>query len=171
MKEISNTSLDRLRTIFEESGLSNVEISSRLSCSPAYISKLKLQDDVRPRLSFLLSVAHAFNISEKWLVEGTGQMRVSLDDKLKLYLESLTISMDPNDVYIRGLLEKYISLSSKKQTQLMETLSYLFGSDYSNHTRNLWSLVVWLSPDSCSQLNTAGWLIMIIMPRCKKIIV
>lgn len=129
MKEITNTQLDRLRIVFSESGLSNVEISSKLSCSPAYISKLKLQADVRPRSAFLLSVVHAFDISEKWLIEGIGPMRVSLDEKLKLYLDSLTKSMDPNDIYIRKLLEKYISLPNEEQTQLIQTLSYLFGSN------------------------------------------
>ncbi|MST59265.1 helix-turn-helix domain-containing protein [Waltera intestinalis] len=126
MKKAPNPQLNRLRTVFEDSGLSNVEISGKLSCSPAYISKLKLQNDVRPRSAFLLSVAHAFNISEQWLISGAGPMRVSLDEKLKFYLESLSTSMDPNDIYIRSFLEKYVSLSSEEQTQFIQILSYLF---------------------------------------------
>lgn len=128
MKKTIDTQVNRLRTVFTESGLSNVEIAGKLSCSPAYVSKINLQDDVRPRTTFLLSVAHAFNISEKWLIEGDGPMRISLDDKLKAYLESLATSMNSNDIFIRNSLEKYLSLSNEEQTAFIQTLSHLFGS-------------------------------------------
>lgn len=126
MKKNNETQVDRLRIVFSDSELTNVEIAEKLSCSPAYISKLKLQDDVRPRTTFLLTVSHTFNISEKWLLEGTGPMRISIDNRLKQYLESLSNSVNANDIYIRRLLEKYISLSDEEQTQLVKILTYIF---------------------------------------------
>lgn len=124
MNNSNNTQVSRLRLVFSETGLTNVEIAEKLSCSPAYISKLKLQDDVRPRTAFLLTVSHTFNISEKWLLEGTGPMKISINDRLKQYLATLSVSMEPNDIYIRKLLEKYISLSKEEQTFLIQTLSH-----------------------------------------------
>lgn len=126
MKKNDETQVDRLRIVFSDSELTNVEIAEKLSCSPAYISKLKLQDDVRPRTTFLLTVSRTFNISEKWLLEGTGPMRISIDNRLKQYLESLSNSVNPNDMYIRKLLEKYISMSEEEQTLLVKMLTHLF---------------------------------------------
>lgn len=126
MRKNDETQVDRLRIVFSDSELTNVEIAEKLSCSPAYISKLKLQDDVRPRTTFLLTVSRTFNISEKWLLEGTGPMRISIDNRLKQYLESLSNSVNPNDMYIRKLLEKYISMSEEEQTLLVKMLTHLF---------------------------------------------
>ena len=126
MRKNNETQVDRLRIVFSDSELTNVEIAEKLSCSPAYISKLKLQDDVRPRTAFLLTVSRTFNVSEKWLLEGTGPMRISIDNRLKQYLESLSNSVNPNDMYIRKLLEKYISMSEEEQTLLVKMLTHLF---------------------------------------------
>ena len=126
MRKNDETQVDRLRIVFSDSELTNVEIAEKLSCSPAYISKLKLQDDVRPRTAFLLTVSRTFNISEKWLLEGIGPMRISIDNRLKQYLESLSNSVNPNDMYIRKLLEKYISMSEEEQTLLVKMLTHLF---------------------------------------------
>ena len=125
MENKNDTQVSRLRLVFSETGLSNVEIAEKLSCSPAYISKLKLQDDVRPRTTFLLSVSHTFSISEQWLLEGNGPMKISIDDRLKQYLDTLSSSMAPNDIYIRRLLERYISLSKEEQSLLIQTLSLM----------------------------------------------
>ena len=126
MEKSADTQIERLRSVFADSELTNVEIAERLSCSPAYISKLKLQDDVRPRTAFLLTVSHAFNISEKWLLEGTGPKRVSINNRLKKYLESLPSSVNPNDMYIKRLIEKYISMPEEEQTLLVKMLTHLF---------------------------------------------
>lgn len=126
MAKSVKTQVDRLRIVFSDSNLTNVEIAERLSCSPAYISKLKLQDDVRPRAAFLKTVSHTFNISEKWLLEGTGAMKISVDDRLKQYLESLPSSGNSNDMYIKKLIENYLSMSEEEQTLLIKMLTHLF---------------------------------------------
>ena len=125
MKKKSETPLDRLRLVFSETGLPNVEIAKALSCSPAYISKLKLQDNAKPRTSFLITVSHTFSVSEEWLLEGTGPMRISINNRLKQYLSTLLTSLDPNDVFVKNMLEKYISLSKDEQTLLIKALSHL----------------------------------------------
>lgn len=85
------TMLTRLRKVFLDSGESQTAIAKKTNVTSAYIWKILNNDSVRPRDLFIDSVCREYNINEKWLRTGEGEMQatISQDERFAINVGKL----------------------------------------------------------------------------------
>lgn len=69
-----STIVERIRTVFDNSGKTQSRIAKELNVTPAYIWKIKNNDEVTPSDMFIKALCDAYGISEGWIMNGTGEM-------------------------------------------------------------------------------------------------
>lgn len=99
--------LNRIREVFEDSGLTQTEIGKKLDVTPQYIWKLLNNDNSRPRENIIKGICREFMINEDWLRTGEGNPHVAKNDKLTSYLSAISCG---NDKFIKSLIESYMEL-------------------------------------------------------------
>lgn len=99
--------LNRIRVVFEDSGLTQTEIGKKLDVTPQYIWKLLNNDNSRPRENIIKGICREFMINEDWLRTGEGNPHVAKNDKLTSYLSAISCG---NDKFIKSLIESYMEL-------------------------------------------------------------
>lgn len=99
--------LNRIRTVFEDSGLTQTEIGKKLDVTPQYIWKLLNNDNSRPRENIIKGICREFMVNEDWLRTGDGNPYVAKNDKLTSYLSTIS---NGNDNFIKTLIETYMEL-------------------------------------------------------------
>lgn len=99
--------LNRIRTVFEDSGLTQTEIGKKLDVTPQYIWKLLNNDNSRPRENIIKGICREFMVNEDWLRTGDGNPYVAKNDKLSSYLSTIS---NGNDNFIKTLIETYMEL-------------------------------------------------------------
>lgn len=112
---MNDTLLSRIRTVFEESGLTQAAIGKKLNVSPQYIWKLLNNDNSRPRENIIKAICREFLINENWLRTGEGDSHLPKDDKLASYLSAIS---NGNDKFIKSLIVTYMELDQPSKNLL-----------------------------------------------------
>ena len=127
--------IDRVRKIFNNSGLNKSEIARKLDVTPQYIYKL-MNTDAEPSERIILAIEKAFpDINAVWLRTGEGEMLMprtretdiaeitaamfkSKEDDFKYQLMKLIAQMDSNQIQsLRDITEQlYINVQNAKET-------------------------------------------------------
>lgn len=68
----------RIMQVVEANGGNKSEFARRLNVTPAYISKLCKNADSVPSDRTISDICHEFNVNERWLRTGEGEMFVKL---------------------------------------------------------------------------------------------
>ena len=115
--------LNRIRVVFEDSGLTQTEIGKKLDVTPQYIWKLLNNDNSRPRENIIKGICREFMINEDWLRTGNGNPHVAKNDKLTSYLSAISSG---NDKFIKSLIETYMELDQPSKDlikKIVDTIS------------------------------------------------
>ncbi len=78
----------RIMQVVESNGGNKSEFARRLNVTPAYISKLCKNADSVPSDRTINDICHEFNVNERWLRTGEGEMFVKLsrNDEISAFL-------------------------------------------------------------------------------------
>lgn len=118
-----NNILNRIRKVFEDSGLTQTEIGKKLDVTPQYIWKLLNNDNSRPRENIIKGICREFMINEDWLRTGKGNLFMEKNDKLTYYLSTIS---NGNDEFIKSLIETYMELDQPSKDLLKKICRYSF---------------------------------------------
>lgn len=114
--------LNRIRKVFEDSGLTQTEIGRKLDVTPQYIWKLLNNDNSRPRENIIKGICREFMINEDWLRTGNGNLFMEKNDKLTYYLSTIS---NGNDEFIKSLIETYMELDQPSKDLLKKFVDIL----------------------------------------------
>ena len=114
--------LNRIRKVFENSGLTQTEIGKKLDVTPQYIWKLLNNDNSRPRENIIKGICREFMINEDWLRTGNGNPVMDKNDKLTYYLSTIS---NGNDEFIKSLIETYMELDQPSKDLLKKFVGIL----------------------------------------------
>lgn len=117
-----NNILNRIRKVFEDSGLTQTEIGKKLDVTPQYIWKLLNNDNSRPRENIIKGICREFMINEDWLRTGKGNIFMEKNDKLTYYLSTIS---NGNDEFIKSLIETYMELDQPSKDLLKKFVDIL----------------------------------------------
>lgn len=107
-----NSTLDRIRLLFKESGKTQTEIGSLIYKTPQYVWQLLNLNDVNPSKSTIKDICHAFNVREEWLLYGEGPMEYPPEDETAAYVDEL-LGKEENPLYdlIKAIMKTYKEVS------------------------------------------------------------
>lgn len=94
---------ERILMIIDAAGISKTEFAKRLKVSPAYVSKM-VNKDYEPSDRLIDSICIAFDVSEDWLRNGTGEMFVSRKTNMRVqaWIEKV-LAGRPEDIRYRAV--------------------------------------------------------------------
>lgn len=110
----------RIADIIRESGLSKTAFSRRVGLSQPFVSQLANGVAV-PSDRTILDICREFNVSERWLRTGEGEMFVQLSREEEITKFAMEIIRDPGSEFQRQLLTTMARLEPA-QWKLMEQM-------------------------------------------------
>lgn len=106
----------RVKELRKSLGMTLREFGKRLGVSDAAISRIeKGERNLTEQMT--LSICREFNINEKWLRTGNGEMRKLSGDKLSFYLGQINAG---DDEFIKDIIEVYMELDTTSKKALKE---------------------------------------------------
>ncbi|MBS4981915.1 MAG: helix-turn-helix transcriptional regulator [Lachnospiraceae bacterium] len=114
---------NRIRQLRKELGLTQEKFGEKLGLKKNSISQIENGiNSLTEQLS--LSVCREFNVSEKWLRTGEGEMFIPVpeEDEVAAYVEDLLADDGENELYnlIKSIMRTYNELSPKSQEVLRD---------------------------------------------------
>ena len=104
----AKTVADRIRTLREQGGLTQVELSVEVGVSRAHLAKIETGGD-RPGRDLLMAIATHFDVSLDWLARGKGDMRPAraMNDKEALLLYAFRhMPEDEAEAHLEHMLKR-----------------------------------------------------------------
>lgn len=112
----------RIADIIRESGLSKTAFSRRVGLSQPFVSQLANGAAV-PSDRTILDICREFNVSERWLRTGDGEMFVRLSREEEITKFAMEIIRDPDSEFQRRLVSVLARLTPE-QWKLMEQMAH-----------------------------------------------
>ena len=111
----------RIADIIRESGLSKTAFSRRVGLSQPFVSQLANGAAV-PSDRTILDICREFNVSERWLRTGEGEMFVRLSREEEITKFAMEIIRDPDSEFQRQAISILAKLTPE-QWKLMEQMA------------------------------------------------
>lgn len=111
----------RIADIIRESGLSKTAFSRRVGLSQPFVSQLSNGAAV-PSDRTILDICREFNVSERWLRTGEGEMFVQLSREEEITKFAMEIIRDPDSEFQRQAISILAKLTPE-QWKLMEQMA------------------------------------------------
>lgn len=109
----------RIAAVIQASGLTKTAFAERVKVSQQHISRLA--KDGTPSDRTILDICREFNVSERWLRTGEGEMFVQLSREEEITKFAMEIIRDPGSEFQRQLLTTMARLEPA-QWKLMEQM-------------------------------------------------
>ncbi len=109
----------RIAAVIQASGLTKTAFAERVKVSQQHISRLA--KDGTPSERTILDICREFNVSERWLRTGEGEMFVQLSREEEITKFAMEIIRDPGSEFQRQLLTTMARLEPA-QWKLMEQM-------------------------------------------------
>lgn len=109
----------RIAAVIQASGLTKTAFAERVKVSQQHISRLA--KDGTPSERTILDICREFNVSERWLRTGEGEMFVQLSREEEITKFAMEIIRDPASEFQRQLLTTMARLEPA-QWKLMEQM-------------------------------------------------
>ena len=115
--------LDRIRTVFNESGRSQTDIGTLIKKTPQYVWRLLNIDDINPSKSTIDDICQAFNVREEWIYDGIEPMYYPPEDEAAAYVAEL-LGPEENPLFdlIKAIMKTY-SESGPQERQIIESFA------------------------------------------------
>ena len=110
----------RIAAVIKASGLTKTAFAERLNVSQSFVSRLAVGASV-PSDRTILDICREFNVSERWLRTGEGEMFVQLSREEEITKFAMEIIRDPDSEFQRQLLTTMARLEPA-QWKLMEQM-------------------------------------------------
>lgn len=114
---------NRIKQLRKELGLTQEKFGEKLGLKKNSISQIENGINSLTE-QLLLSVCREFNVSEKWLRTGEGEMFIPVpeEDEVAAYVEDLLADNGENELYnlIKSIMRTYNELSPKSQEVLRD---------------------------------------------------
>lgn len=109
----------RIAAVIQASGLTKTAFAERVKVSPQHISRLA--KDGTPSERTILDICREFNVSERWLRTGEGEMFVQLSREEEITKFAMEVIRDPASEFQRQLISTMARLEPA-QWKLMEQM-------------------------------------------------
>lgn len=124
----------RISKIIETSCITKTAFANALNITPAYVSKM-INKDFVPSDRLIEDICTKFNISEKWLLDGEGDMLVPSPENA---IDALTSEYSLSSLE-RIMLSKYLKLSEQQRASFWNFMQdsfyeYLEKNDETTHS-------------------------------------
>ena len=110
----------RIAAVIKVSGLTKTAFAERLNVSQSFVSRLAVGASV-PSDRTILDICREFNVSERWLRTGEGEMFVQLSREEEITKFAMGIIRDPASEFQRQLISTMARLEPA-QWKLMEQM-------------------------------------------------
>ena len=110
----------RIAAVIKASGLTKTAFAERLNVSQSFVSRLAVGASV-PSDRTLLDICREFNVSERWLRTGEGEMFVQLSREEEITKFAMEVIRDPASEFQRQLIATMARLEPA-QWKLMEQM-------------------------------------------------
>lgn len=110
----------RIAAVIKASGLTKTAFAERLNVSQSFVSRLAVGASV-PSDRTILDICREFNVSERWLRTGEGEMFVQLSREEEITKFAMEIIRDPGSEFQRQLISTMARLEPA-QWKLMEQM-------------------------------------------------
>lgn len=110
----------RIAAVIKASGLTKTAFAERLNVSQSFVSRLAVGASV-PSDRTILDICREFNVSERWLRTGEGEMFVQLSREEEITRFAMEIIRDPASEFQRQLIATMARLEPA-QWKLMEQM-------------------------------------------------
>lgn len=110
----------RIAAVIKASGLTKTAFAEKLNVSQSFVSRLAVGASV-PSDRTILDICREFNVSERWLRTGEGEMFVQLSREEEITKFAMEIIRDPGSEFQRQLLTTMARLEPA-QWKLMEQM-------------------------------------------------
>lgn len=111
----------RIAAVIQASGLTKTAFAERVKVSQQHISRLA--KDGTPSDRTILDICREFNVSERWLRTGEGEMFVQLSREEEITKFAMEIIRDPDSEFQRRLVSVLARLTPE-QWKLMEQMAH-----------------------------------------------
>lgn len=111
----------RIAAVIQASGLTKTAFAERVKVSQQHISRLA--KDGTPSERTILDICREFNVSERWLRTGEGEMFVQLSREEEITKFAMEIIRDPDSEFQRRLVSVLARLTPE-QWKLMEQMAH-----------------------------------------------
>lgn len=110
----------RIAAVIKASGLTKTAFAERLNVSQSFVSRLAVGASV-PSDRTILDICREFNVSERWLRTGEGEMFVQLSREEEITKFAMEVIRDPASEFQRQLIATMARLEPA-QWKLMEQM-------------------------------------------------
>ena len=110
----------RIAAVIKASGLTKTAFAERLNVSQSFVSRLAVGASV-PSDHSILDICREFNVSERWLRTGEGEMFVQLSREEEITKFAMEVIRDPASEFQRQLIATMARLEPA-QWKLMEQM-------------------------------------------------
>lgn len=110
----------RIAAVIKASGLTKTAFAERLNVSQSFVSRLAVGASV-PSDRTILDICREFNVSERWLRTGEGEMFVQLSREEEITKFAMEVIRDPASEFQRQLISTMARLEPA-QWKLMEQM-------------------------------------------------
>lgn len=109
---------NRFKELRKAIGFTQEELAEKIGLSRSYINLIEMGKKI-PAERTIKDICRTFNISEKWLFEGEGEMFLPELDEEAVFVSQL-LSDDDNPLYdlIKDVMKAYCELGPKEQEVL-----------------------------------------------------
>lgn len=114
----------RIAAVIQASGLTKTAFAERVKVSQQHISRLA--KDGTPSDRTILDICREFNVSERWLRTGEGEMFVQLSREEEITKFAMEIIRDPGSEFQRQLLTTMARLEPAQWKLMEQMLDQLF---------------------------------------------
>lgn len=108
----------RIKKVRENEKMTQEEFGKRIGSARNTIANYETGNR-KPSNAVITSICREFNINEKWLRDGTGEMYILVEDKLSTYIGQIAKG---NDDFIKDIIEVYMELDSTSKYALKKII-------------------------------------------------
>ena len=125
----------RFKELRKELGLTQEELADKMNLSRSYINLIEMGKKI-PADRTLKDICRTFNVSEKWLQDGEGEMFLPELDEEAAFVSQL-LSDEENPLYdiIKAIMKTYCDLGTKEQ-EVLKSFAKNFKNDVKKESQD-----------------------------------
>lgn len=117
--------LIRIRSVFEDSQLSQTAIAKKIEKTPQYIWKILNDDTAKPSVDVVKAISEAFKVNYLWLKDGIGSPDIEPDDEFS----EITTIIGKKDLKAKQAIIDYWNLSDEDKELFWKFIERFTGKE------------------------------------------